>query len=218
MKKFYLHNGNEQSGPFDLNELREKKIIKNTPIWYEGISDWTNAENVDELKDLFKSTTPPPFKKNIQAKPVKKSYRIWQIFRWSFIIVVFGFVGITILVNYCSGNGRGGSYQEKVMTVEEIERADPARFLSADGTYNMNFWEDKFKVHGVVKNSATVANYKDVVVEIIYYSGTNTELDRDRYTIYDYFPAHSEKNFELVVNIPKACKKLGWEAVEATPN
>jgi hypothetical protein len=215
MKKFYLHNGAEQSGPFDLNELREKKITQSTPIWYEGISDWTNAENVDELKELFKSAAPPPFKQNISKKPVKKSYRTWNIIRFSIVGIIFLVLLIAYLNNNYSGNG---SYQEKVMTIEEIERADPARFLSADGTYNMNFWEDKFKVHGVVKNSATVANYKDVVVEIIYYSGTDTELDRERYTIYDFFPAHSEKNFELVVNIPKACEKLGWEAVTATPN
>lgn len=60
MKKFYLHGDSGQQGPFDLEELKSKNIIKTTPIWYDGLTEWTTAENVEELKDLF-SITPPPF-------------------------------------------------------------------------------------------------------------------------------------------------------------
>lgn len=68
MKKFYLHDGSGQQGPFDLEELKIKNITKTTPIWYDGLANWTTAEKVDELKDLlsatpspFSASTPPPF-------------------------------------------------------------------------------------------------------------------------------------------------------------
>lgn len=60
MKKFYLHDGSGQQGPFDLEDLKSNNITKSTPIWYDGLTEWTTAEKVDELKDLF-SITPPPF-------------------------------------------------------------------------------------------------------------------------------------------------------------
>lgn len=60
MKKFYLHNGTEQMGPFDMEELKTKDLTKKTPVWYEGLSEWTAAENVEELQGLLK-VVPPPF-------------------------------------------------------------------------------------------------------------------------------------------------------------
>ena len=70
MKKFYLFNGSEQEGPFDLEALESKKISKDTPIWYEGLSEWTTAGKVEELKDIVFST-PPAFPK-VSPPPVEK--------------------------------------------------------------------------------------------------------------------------------------------------
>jgi len=79
MKKYYLHEENKQTGPHDIDELKAKNIQKDTPVWYEGLSEWTPAVKVDELKDLFGEKTPPPFpgaKKEIPKStpptPVKK--------------------------------------------------------------------------------------------------------------------------------------------------
>ena len=69
MKKYYLHNGTEQDGPFSIEELTAKNIKKNTEIWYEGLSDWTTAEKIEDLKVLFKLTSPPPIKKKEISKP-----------------------------------------------------------------------------------------------------------------------------------------------------
>jgi hypothetical protein len=50
------------------------------------------------------------------------------------------------------------------MSVEEMERADPTRFLTADGNYNENFLGNKLKVQGVIQNKATVDTFKEAVV------------------------------------------------------
>lgn len=73
MKKYYLHNGSEQDGPFDTEELKNKKLNKNTPIWYEGLNEWTTIEKVEELKDIVVSI-PPPFSTNLESNSIEKEY------------------------------------------------------------------------------------------------------------------------------------------------
>jgi hypothetical protein len=59
MKIYYLHNGASQSGPFDIEELKQKGITKETPIWYQGLNEWTTAGEIAELSAVFQSTPPP---------------------------------------------------------------------------------------------------------------------------------------------------------------
>jgi hypothetical protein len=241
MKKFYLHNGTEQQGPFDLEELRTKSVNKDTPIWYDGLTEWTTADKVDELKELIQSTTPPPFGNNQTPPPINKqpsqtdaeeatSHRAparkkSNSGRTALIglLIIVGIVGAYALYeNQESGAGHltipAETYQEKVMTVEEIEQSQPTNFLSADGNYNRNFWGTKIKVHGVITNKATVASYKDAVVRVTYYSKTKTELSSKDYTIYETFRPHSTTNFELKIENYKDVHSIGWDVIEATAN
>jgi hypothetical protein len=239
MKKYYLHNGTDQQGPFDIEDLKAKNITKETSIWYEGLSEWTTAEEIDDLKDLFKTSTPPPFvaktttpppiqKPPIQQttsvpQPTKKKSKVGRNILIVIILLVL-VVGGLFVANNMNSNGGGGygtgddTYQEKIMTVEEIERSQPTNFLTADGNYNENFWGDKIKVHGVIKNTATVASYKDAVVRVTYYSKTKTELGSKEYTIYDNFPPHSEVKFELKIENYKDVNSIGWDVIQATAN
>lgn len=59
MKKYFLHIGTENSGPFDLEELKIKKITKKTPVWYDGLENWKYAEDLEELKSVFVIAPPP---------------------------------------------------------------------------------------------------------------------------------------------------------------
>lgn len=61
MKKYYLHNGVESSGPFDLAELQMKLITASTPVWFSGMPDWKTAGEIDELQTILK-VIPPPLK------------------------------------------------------------------------------------------------------------------------------------------------------------
>ncbi len=227
MKKYYLYNGTDQQGPFDIEELKAKKINKDTPIWYEGISDWMIAGKVEELKGLFNVATPPPFGNKQTSPPInketisdanstkKKSNALKYI---SIAVVLFACIFFAFAIYENMGGSGGSTYQEKVMTVEEIERSQPANFLTADGNYNENFWGDKLKVHGIIKNKATVATYKDAVVRITYYSKTKTELGNKDYTIYEVLPPHSEVKFELKIDNYKNVNTIGWDVIQATAN
>ena len=62
MDGYFIHDGNQQEGPFTVDELKEKSIRRDTPVWKKGLTDWTRAGDIPELKSLFENT-PPPFQK-----------------------------------------------------------------------------------------------------------------------------------------------------------
>ena len=64
MKQYYIHDGQMEKGPFDFEQLKSQSLKKETPVWYEGLENWSMAGNVDELQELFiRKTTPPPLPK-----------------------------------------------------------------------------------------------------------------------------------------------------------
>lgn len=60
MRQYYVHNGLKEIGPFDIENLKQQDLKKDTPIWYEGIDAWTNAIDIEELKSLFIGHSKPP--------------------------------------------------------------------------------------------------------------------------------------------------------------
>ncbi len=223
MKKYYLHDGSEQHGPYDLDDLKDKDIQRHTPVWYVGLSEWTTADQIEFLKDLVGKPTPPPFKGShpYQTQPiVKKNSRIGVFLK---ILAVAGAIFIVTMVVKANiddaevePHSNGQTYQEKVKTVEEIERSQPTKFLIADGKYNENIWGNKIKVNGIITNTATVALYKDAVVRVTYFTKTKTELGSKDYTIYEQFPPHSTVKFDLKIENYKDVNSIGWEVVQAT--
>lgn len=99
MKKYFLNDGQNQLGPFDINDLKFRDIKPDTNIWFDGLSDWTPAGQIEELNFLFSSVptpTPPPIVKvqkidspSIQNKKSEKKYKIfWLIFGLICIILI----------------------------------------------------------------------------------------------------------------------------------
>lgn len=72
MKKYYLHNGTESSGPFDIEELEAKKITKKTPVWFEGMEKWEIAGEIPELNSFFMLPISPLNPIIESAKPQNK--------------------------------------------------------------------------------------------------------------------------------------------------
>ena len=93
MKSYYLYINEEQQGPFNIEELKNKKINRDTKVWFEGLEDWKNAEDIDELKTIVASipppikiiSTPPPFNKNNLQSSKNK---ILGLNRKAFLIVL----------------------------------------------------------------------------------------------------------------------------------
>lgn len=71
MEYYYLKN-RFRYGPVNFEDLKSKDIKKDTLVWYEGIKDWTKAEEIKELKELFKVTPPPTPPPPIPPAPKKE--------------------------------------------------------------------------------------------------------------------------------------------------
>jgi chemotaxis protein histidine kinase CheA len=71
MKKYYFNDGTSQQGPFTIEELKGKNISPETPVWYDGLPDWTTAGQLDELKDIFVHTPPPFHAATVPVEEVK---------------------------------------------------------------------------------------------------------------------------------------------------
>ena len=59
MRQYYIFLENEQIGPLSFDELSSKQISKDTKVWFEGIEDWKNAGEIEELKKILISIPPP---------------------------------------------------------------------------------------------------------------------------------------------------------------
>jgi hypothetical protein len=220
MAGYYLHESGAQQGPFSFEELKQKGISRGTPIWFEGLSNWTNAGDIEELKEIF-SNIPPPFQSAVETPPLpdhqilsqyttsmdreaKRDRSVGMRILWGLLIAfVAGAAGYYYLISQGDGSSDGSdasSYQKKVMSVEEIERATPIDFLSVTGEYSDNFWGDKIKIKGSIVNKATVASYKDPVIRVVYFSKTETELGSDVHTIYETVRPNSSIEFKLKVD------------------
>lgn len=110
MKQFFIHDGQNEKGPLDIEQLKLESIKFDTPIWYEGLENWTTAGEVEELKSLFiPKSTPPPLNKSIAipsiqnlppefVKPTnKKSLKIPLILAGG--ITVIGIIGWLVYQN-----------------------------------------------------------------------------------------------------------------------
>lgn len=78
MKKYYLNDGTAQQGPFTLEELQSKNITPQTPVWYDGLADWTTAGQVEELKDILVHTPPPFHDPNVPSVEVKTEVTVTE--------------------------------------------------------------------------------------------------------------------------------------------
>lgn len=221
--EYFIHNGKEQLGPYTLLELKSKNIKGNTLIWNNTLEDWVQAKELKELSDILENNfiQPPPI---MQAKvktnkQKSKAGVVLQLIGGLGLILVIGLYFVNYYYNISNSSFiPTESYEQKVMTVEEMEKATPVNFLNASGNYNENFWGNKIKVHGVINNTATVATYKDAVVRVTYYTKTNTEIATADYTIYDIFPPHSEVKFELKIDNYENVSTIGWDVIEAKNN
>ena len=182
--------------------------------------DSLTPERLTAIANSFKSNTPtiqpPTANKPEVPKGKKKSNNIGLIGLIALVALIGGLA-------FFKGNASGGespstsTYQEKLMSVEDMERAEPTKFLSASASYKENFWGDKIKVQGTITNSATAVTFKDAVIRITYYSKTNTALGSTENTIYEALPPTSNVNFEFKVDNYKDVASLSVEITSASP-
>lgn len=107
------------------------------------------------------------------------------------------------------------TYKAKVQSVEEMEKASPARFLNVKGEFRKTLFGNKIKLQLEVVNKATVTSYKDVVIEVQYYSKSKTLLAQKDFTLYDVFLPAAEKAVKLKIDNIKDTETVKWSVKSA---
>ena len=239
-RKYYLHDGAQQTGPFLLEDLEDQRLTASTMVWYKGAPDWQEAGTVEELRPVINHTlphhaedTPPPFKGNLSKstppplkakqsvapeKSSKSSLRGWLVVALFVIagLIIFGVQQFRSVTKTMNEEPETPTYQEQILSIEDQEKAAPRKFLKASGSFKETVFTGKFKIDGTVTNSATVAKYKNVVIEVSFYDSKNKYLSAERYTLEDQFPAGSTKDFKLKIDPPKGADNCKWKVVAAT--
>lgn len=118
------------------------------------------------------------------------------------------------------------SNEERPKTAEELkaelkqqEVSNPNQYLSVEGsTLKPNMVReaglfrdaeyDGWIVAGTIKNTATVARYKDIVLTIQLFSQTGTVIETNDYTVYEFYEPNSSKQFSFKINAPDAMEKF----------
>ena len=76
---------------------------------------------------------------------------------------------------------------------------------------------DGYLITGKVKNSATVAKYKDLKLTVELYSKTNTAIKNETYVLYEFFEPNSSKDFSIKIDVPDTMDGFGVFVEGATP-
>ena len=60
MKQYWINHNGEQSGPMDIDAVKEMNLTSTAHVWYEGLSEWVCITQVPELQGLYTMTSDQP--------------------------------------------------------------------------------------------------------------------------------------------------------------
>lgn len=148
---------------------------------------------------------------------------------------------LTLFFISCNGSGSNSSNgftSDRPKTAEELkqelklqEQNNPSQYLTVNATmhdsmiktreasffHHSEYGKDGSAIKGIIKNSATVAKFKDVVLTVTFYSQTQTAIEEKDYVLYEFYNPNSETPFLLHVKEPEATKHFGISIKNAIP-
>jgi major membrane immunogen (membrane-anchored lipoprotein) len=134
--------------------------------------------------------------------------------------VIAGLVVITLMVSACSssdkktGDKANDKYEQTKETLAESEKKNPARFLSVSGHDKRNLIGQTV-VKGTLTNNAKVCTYKDVNVELAFYSKTGALLEKDNETVFETLAPGESKSFKTKYFAPKGTDSVALVVKDA---
>ena len=53
MTFYFVKEGIDEIGPLTLEQLKSRSVTNDTPVWFAGLEEWTAADEIHELRELF---------------------------------------------------------------------------------------------------------------------------------------------------------------------
>ena len=284
--KYFIIQHDTQLGPYSLEDLKLALIDRNTLIWHEGLSDWTKASDLDELKEIFVSNAkmPPPIpetEKKVPPPPPNSSKSNNIPPQKKFISVskkpnYLPYIGGAILLlailffvsrqrnssnrdynnlennsnsefsenkefdesetnNLGESNSSENSTQESSYNssptvnkprekseyelredLKAKEEKKPLKYLNVDYKLEYKVFTGEDKITGNVYNTATVADFTNVEIEITYSNSFDVFLGSEIYYLDGIVNADNYTQFSTKVKSPSGTKKIGLKVISAT--
>jgi hypothetical protein len=209
---YYLQSDNDRLGPFSLEDLKDKLLQPGTPVWKEGLVDWTVAGKLEELSSYL-IKTPPVYKKPTTTKP---GFFTGISIRKILIVILLAILAVGIIDNITRTKPRLFNPSLYIAPPPDYEHLNPTNFMEATGTYKPIIFTNKWKIEGLILNKATHTNYKDIKIRVNFLSATKTVIDSKDFIIYEYVPQGTTQLFNLEVERPQAAAFCGWEVIGGT--
>lgn len=108
-------------------------------------------------------------------------------------------------------------YEKTKETLAEKEAKDPVMFLKVTGSDKHNLIGQTV-VKGKISNTAATTSFKDVEVQLEFYSKTGTKLETDRETVYEIIAPGETKSFKTKYFAPKGSDSVALSVLSAKVN
>ena len=102
------------------------------------------------------------------------------------------------------------AYESSRASLGDTEKKNPKRFLKVTGTDRKNIIGQTV-VRGTIYNSAKVVTYKDVDIQLSFYSKTGTLLEQDDEIVYESVEPGGSKTFKSKYFTPRGTASVKFE-------
>ena len=122
--------------------------------------------------------------------------------------IIPALIVLSVVFASCDGDEKAeeakskDKYEQTKETLEQTEKKNPKRFLTVEGSDRKNLIGQRV-IKGTINNKATVASYKDIDIELSFYSETGALLEKDHEVIYETITAGNSTNFKTKYFAPK---------------
>ena len=129
---------------------------------------------------------------------------------------------VSILLAACNSNSKSVAaekekYQQAKETLEEKEQKNPTTFLMVNSHDKHNLLGQTV-IKGTVTNTAKVCVYKDVLLQLNYYSKTGTLLLTTNETVYNKIEPGKSSGFKTKEFAPKGTDSVAIKVIGAKTN
>jgi GYF domain 2 len=213
MKSYYLHQGDQQTGPYSINQLKKISISPDTPVWTEGMSDWAQAQQVPEIRlALFVLHTAyvaggPAIEERYQLTASEgMGYMVGKSWKGA---VIAACIVLVAFIAFRFQNSQENSSTATVIAAQEKtpleakeelrqrEIQEPAKYISGKIAYRTTGRETV--IEGTLINTATMVNYKNAVISITITTANAKDSKTFSYTLDKELPAGQSVPYEYKI-------------------
>jgi hypothetical protein len=136
---------------------------------------------------------------------------------------IFILITVCFIMYGCSNSDTSGtdsekdSYEKTKESLLEKELKSPQKFLVISGNDKHNL-VGQTVVKATITNKASIASYKDVAIQLDFYSKTGTLLETDKETVYEIISPGESKSFKTKYFAPKGTDSVSLKILSAKIN